>query len=188
MKPVVAFPRESCCLVQLISFSGNEVSYLSTSIDLARSGTILRHQYVVGNVTVYHVTTISSWFFTLLIRYETDILFKRHLSNFTMILSKFLNVISFTDEGNHLSTVPSSLPTWNDGYAMAAGFPADKRCESSSMTSGSKKRDVPSWSDSATRNHAATRIMERTNDWVNVANESKQTPQTTDCPPKEATK
>jgi len=96
-------------------------------------------------------------------------------------------MIPFTDEGTQLSPMPSSLPTWNDGYAKAAGSAADKRCESSSMTSVSKKRDVTSWSDSATRNHAATRIMERTNDWVNLANQSKQTSQATDCPPKEAT-
>jgi len=108
--------------------------------------------------------------------------------NFARILSKYRNVIPFTDKCNQLSPIPSSLPTWNDGYAMAARSTADKRCESSSMTSGSTKRDVTSWSDSATRNHAATRIMERTNDWVNLANQSKQTPQATDCPPKEATK
>ena len=133
------------------------------------------------------MTTISNYFFTLLIRYKNDILFKRHLSNFARILSKYLNVIPFTDEGHQLSTLPSSLPTWNDGYAIAASSMPDKRCESSSMTSGSTKRDVTSWSDSATRNHASTRIMERTNDWVNLANESKQTPQATDRPPKEAT-
>jgi len=95
-------------------------------------------------------------------------------------------VIPFTDKGNQLSPMPSSLPTWNDGYAMLAGSTAEKCCESSSVTSGSTKRDVTSWSDSSTRNHAATRIMERTNDWVNVANQSKQTIQA-DGSPKEAT-
>ena len=172
MKRVVAFSRESRCLVKFILFYGNGISYLSKSIDLARSGSFLRHRYVVVNVAVHHVTTISNLLFTLLIRYENDILFKRHLSNVARILSKYLNVIPSTDEGHQLSTVPSSLPTWNDGYAMAAGCTPDKRCESSSVTSGSTKRDVTSWSDSATRIHAATRIMERTNNWVNLANES----------------
>ena len=127
------------------------------------------------------MTTISNYFFTLLIRYEND-------SNFARILSIYRNVIPFTDEGHQLSTVPSSLPTWNDGYATAAGSTPDKRCESSPVTSGSTKRDVTSWSDSATRIHASTRIMERTNDWVNFANQSKQTLQASDCPSREATK
>ena len=89
------------------------------------------------------MTTISNYFFTLFIRYEND-------SNFARILSIYRNVIPFTDEGHQLSTVPSSLPTWNDGYAMAVGSTPDKRCESSPVTSGSTKRDVTSWSDSAT--------------------------------------
>ena len=83
--------------------------------------------------------------------------------------------------------MPSSLPTWNDGYTMAAGSTADKQCESSSKTSGSTKRDVTSWSDSATRNHASTRIMERTNDWVNLGNPSKEAPKANDSPTREAT-
>ena len=60
MKRVVAFSRESRCLVKLILFYGHGISYLSKSIDLARSVSFLRHRYVVVNVAVHHVTTISN--------------------------------------------------------------------------------------------------------------------------------
>ena len=59
MKRVVAFPRESRCLVQLDSLYGKEVSYLSKSIDLAQNRNFLRHHYVVVNVGVHHMTTIN---------------------------------------------------------------------------------------------------------------------------------
>ena len=54
MKRVVAFPRESRCLVQLNSLYGKKVSYLSKSIDLAQSRNFLCNHYVVVNVGMLH--------------------------------------------------------------------------------------------------------------------------------------
>ncbi|KAI0233131.1 hypothetical protein LSAT2_016607 [Lamellibrachia satsuma] len=92
-----------------------------------------------------------------------------------------------TEEGNRVSTMTLSLSTWNDGFAMAA-FSTSGRCpnEMSTTTSDSAERDIASWSDSATRIHAAKRITERTTDWVRLAHESDHTHVTKERLPRDA--
>ncbi|KAI0242671.1 hypothetical protein LSAT2_012088 [Lamellibrachia satsuma] len=80
-------------------------------------------------------------------------------------------VLASTEERSRLTTpMTSSLPTWNDGFTMEAVATSD-RCpeETSTATPGVYRCGVASWSDAETRINAATRIAERTTNWVHLA-------------------
>ena len=79
-----AFLRESRRLVQLNSFYGSEVSYISKCIDMARYRSFLCHQYFDVNVGVHHLKTILNLYFTMLNRYENDIIIETSSLTFRM--------------------------------------------------------------------------------------------------------